>query len=319
MNDRWRLVVRPKGLLCVAGALLMSASGVFGQVSATQQGSEPAGAAMVPEWQSAAGGRMAFEVASVREDPSGKFLSPTPFDSDDDNSNVSSIFTADLPLTSYISFAYKLSKMHPMLANLPQWAETKHFVINARGVGNPTKDQLRLMMQTLLADRFRLAIHFEAQDTPVLLMTLLKPGKLGPRLRLHADGPACDVVVPRTPGSTATLDMFPCHVVMGINLPENGQLAGARDTTVEQVGAFISNVGHMRPIVDRTGIAGKIDFSMEYTPERRGAPVSADGQADVPGTTLDEAVKDQLGLKLQAAIAPLRIPVVDHVEMPSEN
>jgi uncharacterized protein (TIGR03435 family) len=58
---------------------------------------------------------------------------------------------------------------------------------------------------------------------------------------------------------------------------------------------------------------------MEYTPERRGAPVSADGQADVPGTTLDEAVKDQLGLKLQAAIAPLRIPVVDHVEMPSEN
>ena len=181
MNDRWWLVVRPKGLLCVAGALLMSASGVFGQVSATQQGSEPAGAAMVPEWQSAAGGRMAFEVASVREDPSGKFLSPTPFDSDDDNSNVSSIFTADLPLTSYISFAYKLSKMHPMLANLPQWAETKHFVINARGVGNPTKDQLRLMMQTLLADRFRLAIHFEAQETPVLLMTLLKPGKLGPR------------------------------------------------------------------------------------------------------------------------------------------
>jgi uncharacterized protein (TIGR03435 family) len=183
---------------------------------------------------------------------------------------------------------------------------------------NTTKDQMRLMMQALLADRFKLALHYETQETQVLVMTLMKPGKMGPRLRLHADGPPCDVVAPRPPGAAVTFDR--CNLYMAINEPENVLLAGARNTTVELMAAFFSNVGHMRPIVDRTGITAKIDFSMEYTPERRSAAAAgADGQAELPGTTFEQALKDQLGLKLEPAKAPLEIPVVDHVEMPSEN
>jgi uncharacterized protein (TIGR03435 family) len=65
---------------------------------------------------------------------------------------------------------------------------------------------------------------------------------------------------------------------------------------------------------------GTIDFAVEYTPERRGASAaSPDGQAELPGTTLEQAVKDQLGLKLEQTKVPLAIPVVDHVELPSEN
>ena len=97
-------------------------------------------------------------------------------------------------------------------------------------------------------------------------------------------------------------------------------LAGARDTTVELMAAFVSNVGHRRPFVDRTGITERVDFSMEYAPPVRGATApNADGQASVPGTTFEQAVKDQLGLKLEPAKVPLEIPVVDHVEPPSEN
>jgi uncharacterized protein (TIGR03435 family) len=275
----------------------------------------------VPEWQTAAGGKMEFEVASVREDASGKYK-PPPFsiDPDDDFVDTGGLFTADLSLQGYIDFAYKLPQQYNLLSHLPDWARKKQFEIQARAPANTTKDQMRLMMQALLADRFKLVLHYEKQETDALLMTLAKPGKMGPRLRLHADGPPCTVVASRPPGAAVTFDMFRCNSYIAINMPENVILAGARNTTVESMAAFFSNVGHMQPIVDRTGIGGNIDFSMEYTPERRGASAAnADGQAEVPGTTFDQAVKDQLGLKLEPAKVPLEIPVVDHIEMPSEN
>ena len=257
----------------------------------------------------------------MREDLSGKYVSPPySIDSDDDFTKGSGLFTAIADLGTYISFAYKLPQQHSMLSRLPDWAKSKHCAIQARAPANATKDQMRLMMQALLADRFKLALHFEAQETEVLVMTLVKPEKLGPRLRLHADGPACDVVASRPAGAAVTFDMFPCNMYLAINEPENVLLAGARNTTVELMTAFFSNVGHMRPVVDRTGIRGTIDFSMEYTPERRGAVVaSGDGQAELPGTTFAQAMRDQLGLKLEPGKAPLEIPVVDHVELPSEN
>ena len=103
---------------------------------------------------------MSFEVASVRKDLSGKYVPPHfSIDSDDDYKPTAGLFTAVLPLTSYINFAYKLDQLHPMLSNLPNWVSTDHFEVRARVTGNPTKDQLRQMMQSLLADRFKLVIH----------------------------------------------------------------------------------------------------------------------------------------------------------------
>jgi uncharacterized protein (TIGR03435 family) len=274
----------------------------------------------MPDWQAAAGGKMAFEVASAREDPSPKYRVDLPVDADDDWVATGGLIDLDGPLTMFLSFAYKLPQQHNMIAHLPDWAKTKYFAIQARAVGNPTKDQVRLMMQSLLADRFKLALHFETQNMPVLVMTLMKPGKMGLGLRLHADGPPCDKVMPRPPGATITFDMFPCKGYMGADQPDHAMLMGARDTTVELMTAFFSNVGHMPPIVDQTGITGRIDFSMVYTPPPRGtAAPSTDAQADSPGITFEEAVKDQLGLKLESAKASLQVPVVDHVEMPSEN
>src|ERR1017187_10493644 len=316
----------------IAGLMAVAAPGLPGQQSAlllAQVATVQAPTAQtqkVPSWEAAAraaaaGGMMAFEVASVREDLSGKYHEP-PFsmDADDSFTSTGGLFTADLSLGGLIAFVYKLPRQYNLLSHLPDWARKKQFEIQARAAGNPTKDQMRLMMQSLLAERFKLALHYETQDTQVLIMTLMKPGKLGPRLRLHADGAACDMVVPRPSGATVTFDMFPCNVyMMATDRPELF-LAGARNTTVELMAAFLSNVGHMRPIVDRTGISGKIDFSMEFAPEKRGAPPpSTDAQADLPGTTFDQAVKEQLGLKLEPAKLPLEIPVVDHVELPSEN
>jgi len=70
---------------------------------------------------------------------------------------------------TYISFAYKLAlspeQVRSMAAGLPKWFPTDLFDIEARAEGDPTKDQMRLMMQSLLADRFRLALHFETHKS----------------------------------------------------------------------------------------------------------------------------------------------------------
>src|ERR1035441_2254716 len=103
----------------------------------------------MPAWVTAAGGKAEFEVASVREDLSGKFH-PSPFsmDADDGFTSTGGLFTADLSLGEFIAFAYKLPVQYNLLSHLPDWARKKQFEIQARAAGNPTKDQIRLMMQS---------------------------------------------------------------------------------------------------------------------------------------------------------------------------
>ena len=89
-------------------------------------------------------------------------------------------FSAISELSIYIRFAYKLrltniTQLEALKSHLPKWASTDVFEIEARAPANATKDQMRLMMQALLAERFQLAVHFETPEVPVLAMTLVKP------------------------------------------------------------------------------------------------------------------------------------------------
>ena len=91
---------------------------------------------------------------------------------------------------------------------------------------------MRLMMQSLLADRFKLGVHFETHEGPVYALALVKPGHPGPKLRPHAEGPAC-------PGSFEMPDQFPTRNAGDVFPPGCGtsQIAGAliggRDLTME--------------------------------------------------------------------------------------
>src|ERR1051326_7033459 len=109
--------------------------------------------------------KLSFEVASIKLG-TGKFQ-PTNFPLDISDSVSFSGGAAphgrlinDAPLLNYIQFAYKLwltrQKMNVLLAHVPKWASTENYAINAKAEGNPTKDEMRLMMQSLLADRFKL-------------------------------------------------------------------------------------------------------------------------------------------------------------------
>jgi uncharacterized protein (TIGR03435 family) len=276
----------------------------------------------VPQWQIAAGGKMAFEVASIKQSKPGTFRPPNfPLDVGDAYASVGGRFSADFALPSYIRFAYKLSltqdQMQSLLAGLPKWVATDNFDIEARAEGNPTKDQMRLMMQSLLADRFKLAIHFETREMPVLALTVVKPGKLGPNLRPHADGPPCDA------SSVGGSDVFPsrCEVYAMTVKQNRTRMSGSRNTTMALLATAIPSFGSIgRPVVDQTGLTGKFDFTLEWTPELTSAPPpNPDVPPDTQGPTFLEALREQLGLKLDSTRAPLQILVVDHVERPTEN
>ena len=199
---------------------------------------------------------------------------------------------------------------------------TDHFTIQARAAGNPTKDQMRLMVQSLLADRFKLVIHFEKQQMAVLGLTLVKPGKMGPKLIAHVDGPACDVhsdpQAMKTPWKEG--DVFPpfCNGTLLRKTTHQQWLVGARNTTMNLIAATLASLGHLgRPVVDETGLAGTFDFTMEcLAPE---VTPGATPDPDAEGPTFLEAMKDQLGLKLEPMKTEMNVLIVDRVEEPSEN
>ena len=297
----------------------------------------PATQSPVPDWQTAAGSKMEFEVASVRQDTTPQSRtsvnSNIPLGPQDMFAPTGGLLSAtNWPLTQYIVFAYKLTpnQVRDLEPQLPKWASTDRFDIQARSSGNPTKDQFRLMMQALLADRFKLAIHFETRQLPVLALVLDKPGKLGPKLRPHPSDAPCSSAPPppgSAPGPSATVaGGFPeiCGVLAGVQASAPGRFrGGARNVPLAMLASTVSIpeiTGVNRPVLDKTGLTGTYDFVIEFTPQFTGPlPPGANFQPDPTGPTFLEALKEQLGLKLESQTGPVDVIVVDHVDHPSEN
>jgi uncharacterized protein (TIGR03435 family) len=290
-----------------------------------------------PDWQTKAGGKMAFEVASVKLSK-GPFVSPNvPLNAGEAYRPTGGYFRADFPLWTYIQFAYKISpaeeQSREILAHLPKWATADRYRIDARGAGNATKDQMRLMVQSLLAERFKLAAHFETREVAVFTLTLVKAGALGPKLRPHAEGPSCDPAALDGPtparvirgDAAAGPENFPpmCDSFAVIRKPGGAlMLGGYRNATMDMVAASLAGfVGEGRPVIDKTGLGGRFDFTMEWAPETTAAPPSdaPTAPSDPAGPTPREALRDQLGLKLESTKGPAQILVIDRVERPSEN
>ncbi|HMF77292.1 MAG TPA: M56 family metallopeptidase [Bryobacteraceae bacterium] len=310
------------GASAVAAIMLPIAIGIIHAptIRAQSQGSS--------DWQTAAGGKMAFEVASVKLD-NGPFRPPN-FPLDNGNAFApGNRFSADFPLLVYIQFAYKVRfnrrQRESMLAhsNLPKWVDTARFAIEAKAEGPASKDQMRLMMQRLLADRFQLAVHFETAETAVMALTLAKTGKTGTKLHPHSEGPPCEEVAVPTPQSRTgdTSGPFPARCYVEELDSHGDQLqVGSRNTTMDQLAEALSGLGRLdRPIVDRTGISNRIDYEMQWTQEPNPAGPPDTNPPPDSGPTFLQALREQLGLKLEPATVPLRVLLIDHVERPSEN
>jgi hypothetical protein len=117
-----------------------------------------------------------FEVVSVKPNTSnGPANSRFPLGPGDAFVPGSLFSATNQPLIAYLRFAYKLGQSD--LPSLPAWVYDDRFDIEARAQGNPTKDQMRLMMQSLLTDRFKLITSTKRQSKPVFRLVLAKPGK----------------------------------------------------------------------------------------------------------------------------------------------
>lgn len=287
--------------------------------------------AEVPDWQVAAGGHKTFDVVSVKPNNTpqgpGTVNSNVPLGPQNLFTPTGGLFTTqNWPVLQYIVFAYKLTPQQTdsIRSQLPKWSTSDRYDIQARAAGNPTKDEYRLMMQALLTDRFKLALHRETKQQPVLALVLDKPGKLGPHLQLHPPDQPCPTTVPTGGGPIPTIAggfPEPCGAFGGWPSTTNpGQItAGARNMPMSMVATTfsISQIsGADKPVIDRTGLTGNYDFVFTFSPQ---LPPGGDFQADPNGPTFLEAIKDQLGLKLEQQTGPVDSIVIDHIEQPSEN
>ena len=170
----------------------------------------------------------------------------------------------------------------------PGWIASAGFDIQARaaaGSGEPAREQVLMMIQALLADRFHLEAHREARQLPIYALVV---GKSGPKLQA-ADSSAVQA-----------------------RSQKLGQLIAKKMSLTEL--ANILTFDLERPVKDETGLKGDFAFTLEWT---RGLRESDAGQSLRP--SLFTAVQEQLGLKLESAKGPVEVLVIDRVEKPSEN
>jgi uncharacterized protein (TIGR03435 family) len=289
-----------------------------------------------------------FDVASVRPSKAGATQrSNVPLDSgnvystvsaDDARTAAGGYFVAThQPLWRYISFAYKLSGTQELSfrfnmfsgapkSGAPFWvtggfdSAPEFFDISARAPADTSIDQMRLMMQSLLTERFHLAMHTVESDAPVFALVLEKDGVTGPKLQQHPTSDVCSADAAAHAATSAVGDLPPvCGVIAHVSSTTPGQHYGGRSVSLSLFANSIQTMTGIaavpRPVVDQTGLTGLYDFSLTWVHD------AASGDAGVVDNSANfrDALKQQLGLRLKNARAPIRFLIVDRVERPSEN
>lgn len=303
---------------------------LYGQTTTLDPGTGPADALSAPQE------KLEFDVASIRQNKSGAPpYSNFPINSGTMYGPTQGIFSStNRPLVDYIAFAYKLtdSQRKDLVSQLPQWALSDGFDIQAKSENHdPTKDQMRLMMRSLLADRFKLLVHTETRQVSVFAVVLAKPGVVGPQLKPHPAQESCSRADPATPTPDAT--SAPLTKLVGVWPSSCGGVnqatsalspgvirAGGRNLSMEYVASSMSGLGNLnRAVLDQTGLPGNFDFVLEFAPETQAAADPGTPQPDSAGPTLMEALKEQLGLKLDSQKRVAEYMRIDRVEYPTAN
>jgi uncharacterized protein (TIGR03435 family) len=239
--------------------------------------------------QSTAAQAKAFEVASVHPNTSGTAQTNINF-------TPGGVTFTNLQLRAIIQFAYGISQPS-RLAGVPDWANNERFDVVARGVVASLQDR-RVMLQALLADRFKLAAHAEQRSLPIYTLTLARSdGKLGPWLKPSA----ADCAAQR------------CGVRPGG--PGEVNLTGV------QISAFAAmlSITQGRTVVDGTALTGTYDIQLTFAPDTP-AGRAADASVVPEGRpSIFTALQEQLGLKLQAGNRLEAVLVIDRVSHPDEN
>ena len=199
----------------------------------------------------------------------------------------------------------------------PSWIDSDHWDINAKAEGfkdaGTFRDQARLMVRPLLADRFKLAFHREQRELPVYALVVAKPNaEFGPQFR-RSDERGCDKAVPPiapVAGAAEPTGPIPCGAD-GFN-PRH---LWARAMTLNYMLIGLSRTNIDRVVVDHTGLTGKFDWEVQWIPD----DLRVDAANRPEGPSIFQAFRDQLGLKLEATRDRVDVLVVDHAERPETD
>jgi uncharacterized protein (TIGR03435 family) len=195
----------------------------------------------------------------------------------------------------------------------PAWLETDGFDIEAKSEGEANVAQVSLMLQSLLADRFKLTLHRDTRQLPVYDLTPAKDN-FNPPAPKEGGCASLDSASPPAPGS------LPCGMV---RIGFSGVMDGASVTMANFVKSLAGVVG--RPVIDRTGFTGAFDIHVKFTPDMStqglpgGALSAAPPDPDPTRPNFIDALREQLGLKLTSSKGPVEVLVIDRVERPTAN
>ena len=276
-----------------------------------------------------------FEVSSVRANTSNPPMQVMPT-----LQPSGRVFAINAPLRELIQVAYDLRDNQLIVSS--RLADAR-FDVEARAGANVTRDDAVAMLRTLLVDRFSLKTHPETRDLPVYMLQRLNADRLGPQLK--PSPPECaSLTFPSGPGLPPPPPPPP-PAAAGTMLFSNRMLArcptmffpGGMSVRAMDMSAFSIALERLvrRPVYDKTGLQGAFDFDLIYTPDALDTPVipgvsggvvggpvggpPAAGPASQGGPSLVEALRNQLGLRLEGGRAPVDVLVVDSVQQPTEN
>jgi uncharacterized protein (TIGR03435 family) len=246
-----------------------------------------------PEKPMAADADPSFDVATIKPNPSG-------------GSRLQGIFPkgrhlmiVNGSLQDMIVFAFSLQLKQ--VVGAPEWTANDRYDVDAvpDQPGTPSLEQMRNMLRKLLVERFKLTIHHEKREMSAYLLTVGKTGQKLTPSQIKGTLPGFGAS-PGTGGLTL-------HLVNG---------------TMGDFTSFLQMQVLDKPVVDQTGIEGRFDSNVTFTPDQtqfNGQPPKLP-PADVPDAPdLFTAIQQQLGLKLAAEKIAVDVIVIDHVEKPSPN
>ena len=254
-----------------------------------------------------------FEVASIKPSPPdarGMFIRPGP---------GGGVSITNMSLKEMIVLAWRVQPFQ--ISGGPAWLDSVHYDVIAKPETRSAPLEIVSMLQALLEDRFQLAIRRETRELPIYALVLAKKdGKLGPGLRESKEG-SCTPPDPNKPPPPLRLGERPTLGCGGMAMSMRSYTAVS--VPVANLAPGLSRLLG-RTVVDKTGLTGKFDVDVEWTPDQTqalqpppGVPAPPTSGGEAP--SIFTAFQEQLGLKFESQKGPVEILVIERAEKPSEN
>jgi len=212
----------------------------------------------------------------------------------------------NIPVRNLVQFAYNVQNF--LISGGPGWIGSDHFDIEAKADGPLTVEQARVLVRTMLEDRFRLQVSRQSANKPVYALVV---NKKGAKLTLSADqtpavlGPPAEGA-PRREG-----------LPRGMSRVGPGQFHSFARPISSLAQALAAQL--QRPVLDRTELKGLYDIDLTWTPDQVPPDLPADIRPDPAGPSLFTALVEQLGLKLESTTGIVEVVVIEKVEKPTAN